>query len=108
MNPPDRFLRNVPVVGYGALLSVLGYEVRNGDVAIVKAGLGAFFAGLAIWFFYQFAEAIRLEGAPHIESHWGGLGGGVGGWRVSPSLIYLSGAIIFGILMAFSVRAFDL
>jgi len=108
MDPSDRLLRSVPVVGYAALLVMLGYVVKSGEVAFVRAGLAAFFAGLAIWFFYRFAESIRLEGAPHIESHWGGLGGGVGGWRVSPSLIYLSGAIIFGVLLAFSVRSFDM
>src|SRR5713226_8852458 len=28
-----------------------------------------------------------------IESHWGGLGGGIGGWRLSTPLIYLLGIV---------------
>jgi len=31
-----------------------------------------------------------------MESHWGGFGGGLGGWRISSSLAYLLGALFLG------------
>lgn len=36
----------------------------------------------------------------HLESHWGGLGGGLGGWRVSRALSALLGAIAFASICA--------
>jgi|WetSurMetagenome_2_1015567.scaffolds.fasta_scaffold1048620_1 hypothetical protein len=33
-----------------------------------------------------------------LDTHWGGLGGGLGGWRVSPALAALLGAIAFASL----------
>jgi len=45
--------------------------------------------------------------APMIESHWGGIGGGGGGWRMSNSLAYL--LAMFGIaalLVVVHVREF--
>lgn len=37
---------------------------------------------------------------PEIESHWGGLGGGLGGVRISPSLLFLVAAIAFAGLLS--------
>jgi hypothetical protein len=39
--------------------------------------------------FALFVASIHEEGRIYVESHWGGLGGGVGGWRVSRSLVFL-------------------
>ena len=36
---------------------------------------------------------------PHIETHWGGFGGGLGGWTFSRAIIYLIVAIVFGTLL---------
>jgi hypothetical protein len=38
------------------------------------------------------------DNRPQFEGHWGGLGGGVGGWRISHSFIYLVLALAMGIL----------
>src|SRR5262245_39996121 len=35
---------------------------------------------------------------PRLDSHWGGFGGGLGGWQISPSLMYLVASIAFAIL----------
>lgn len=100
-----RVLRDlIPVVGYTCLLGGLVYAWKTEGLPLSKAALIAFFAGLAIWFFTRFADSIQVDGAPHIESHWGGLGGGVGGWRVSTSLVYLGGAIVFGIILLLVVQ----
>ena len=37
--------------------------------------------------------------APQIVSHWGGFGGGLGGWRLSPSAAFLLAAIVLSILL---------
>jgi hypothetical protein len=50
-----------------------------------------------------FVYAVGRE-SPRIESHWGGFGGGLGGWRISPSLAYLIGAIAFGALFTTVMR----
>lgn len=42
--------------------------------------------------------------SPSVESHWGGFGGGLGGWRISPSLAFLLGAIAFGAMFTTVVR----
>ncbi len=51
-----------------------------------------------------FVREARQE-PPQIETHWGGLGGGLGGWRISASLAYLVAALAFGgMFTAFSTR----
>ncbi|HYW73422.1 MAG TPA: hypothetical protein VE961_20535 [Pyrinomonadaceae bacterium] len=40
------------------------------------------------------ARAFARGESVSVESHWGGLGGGVGGWRLSTPLIYLSALIL--------------
>lgn len=42
-------------------------------------------AALLIAMFRALSQGDRFE----IESHWGGLGGGLGGWRVSKPLVFL-------------------
>ena len=52
----------------------------------------------------EFRRSLNIE-APRVETHWGGLGGGLGGWRISASLAYLVAAIAFGAMFtAFSTR----
>ncbi len=43
----------------------------------------------------RFLYEIRSEDAPRIDTHWGGFGGGMGGWSISRSLVYLLGALLF-------------
>jgi hypothetical protein len=45
-----------------------------------------------------FLEAVRRGDLLQIESHWGGLGGGIGGWRFSASMTYLMMAAVLGTL----------
>ncbi len=45
-----------------------------------------------------FAVLVAYRFSIRIESHWGGLGGGLGGWNVSPALACLLLSIVFGIL----------
>jgi hypothetical protein len=42
---------------------------------------------------------VKEGGAPAVESHWGGFGGGMGGWRVSPALSYVFAALLLAALV---------
>lgn len=58
---------------------------------LLAALLGASLALL----FLAVTEIFRGE-PPAVESHWGGFGGGLGGWRISSSLAYLLAALFLG------------
>lgn len=54
----------------------------------------------ALIFLVAFMWSARVEPL-RIETHWGGFGGGIGGWRISSSFVYLLLAIAFvGVLVA--------
>lgn len=57
-------------------------------------------AGLFFWRFYA---AVSTGDELKIEYHWGGLGGGLGGWRISKSLGFLFAAFALGGLLAVAV-----
>lgn len=50
---------------------------------------------ITLVFLGLFIQEMRRGRGPMIESNWGGIGGGGGGWRMSSSLAYLLG--MFGI-----------
>jgi len=73
----------------------------------VIAFLGLFvLGGGALLFVHAFTVQIKAGNPVGIESHWGGLGGGLGGWRVSNALSCLIGCLVFA--GAFSALAFKL
>src|ERR1022692_3785409 len=70
--------------------------ILNWDVFrwIVIVALGIFFASLIYQVFARFLKEMDgSEGNPRpgvwIEANWGGLGGGLSGWRASNAIIYL-------------------
>jgi hypothetical protein len=79
------------------------------------------FSGVTLWhgialtllalgtvaFLCLFVRMIETGDSPQLESHWGGIGGGLGGWRMSGSLTYLAAATVFGVLFAFFVLQLD-
>jgi len=67
------------------------------DVSTAVVGL-LFLFSLGLFFL-----TVRLEGAPLIESHWGGLGGSMTGWRVSPSLLYLFIALFLALALTLAL-----
>lgn len=48
---------------------------------------------ITVLFLGLFIQEMRRGRAPMIESNWGGIGGGGGGWRMSGSLAYLLGML---------------
>lgn len=84
-----------------ALVAGLAAAVRWRDLDLGVAVLAGFFGLLTAFFAGRFALAVERDpDRPGLESHWGGLGGGLGGWRVSTSLVYLMAAVAFGGLLA--------
>ena len=67
-------------------------------IAMTLSLLGAATLG----FIGGFVAAIHRGEWPRFETSWGGLGGGLGGWRISPALACLIGAMVFGALFAAS------
>jgi hypothetical protein len=52
---------------------------------------------LTVFLVWLFIRAVQRD-LPRIESHWGGLGGGLGGWEISASFAYFVAAVCFAIL----------
>jgi hypothetical protein len=72
-------------------------------VALIVLGAGA------LYFTYLFVQHIRYGHKVGIESHWGGLGGGLGGWRISSALCFLIGSLVFAAsFSALAIRLLDL
>lgn len=82
-----------------------GWAVMRDRPAVVAAPvIAGILLLIVIYLLTGFARHAR-QNPPHIETHWGGLGGGLGGWRVSASLAYLVAALAFGgMFTAFSTR----
>lgn len=59
------------------------------------------------YFLFLFAQRLEQGGPPEIETHWGGIGGGLGGWRMSRSLGYLLVAMALAALFSFFLLRFD-
>jgi hypothetical protein len=58
-------------------------------------------------FLILFVEHVRKGGATKLETHWEGIGGGVGGWRMSPSLGYLLVAGVLSLVFIVFLFRFD-
>jgi hypothetical protein len=58
-------------------------------------------------FLVLFAQRLRYGGAPKLETHWEGIGGGLGGWRMSSSLGYLLVACVLALLFTIFLFHFD-
>jgi hypothetical protein len=61
------------------LAAVGGYVNAAAAALIVVGGVSTILAAA------HAAEAVRREEGISFETHWGGLGGGLGGWRISPA-----------------------
>jgi hypothetical protein len=70
------------------------------------AALGILGAGTVL-FLILFVRMVERGVTPQLESHWGGIGGGMSGWRLSASLTYLLAAAVFGVLFAIFVVQLD-
>jgi len=94
-------LEFIYLYGITGVLSVVLYAARSQLISVVwGAYLGLISAMLGLSFLF-FVRSMQKDDRLSIESNWGGLGGGLGGWRVSSALTFLLiSAALFGALIA--------
>lgn len=85
-----------------AMVAFLGVAVYRHEVSASLAALLALIGGLTAWFLVLFLQAVDQDGPPQFETNWGGLGGGLGGWRFSASLIYLICFLVAAVVVCFA------
>jgi hypothetical protein len=84
----------------GVLLGVFVLTAHyKGEVSLLKAGLLLFLGILTLLFGFLFMRAMQHGDVPQVESHWGGFGAGLGGWRMSQSLAYLLVTVSFATIL---------
>jgi hypothetical protein len=82
------------------------HRVSRADEKMVALGLGVLFASIGLIFLTRLTRSLEEGESLGVESHWGGLGGGVGGWRVSRPVGYLFCVMTFGALAAVAVSRY--
>lgn len=76
-----------------AFLAAVGWAVWKGELGF-PSGIGVVaLGGLAIASFFLCVGAMESGEGFGLESHWGGLGGGVGGWRLTRPTVFLLAAL---------------
>jgi hypothetical protein len=80
------------------LLTARFHHDPRADEKMVALGLGVLFASIALMFLTRLTRSLEAGETLGLESHWGGLGGGVGGWRISRPVGYLFCVMTFGAL----------
>ena len=65
------------------------------DASVVALGAAVLTGILSVSMLVLFLMALDTEPVS-IHSRWSGLGGGLGGWTMSLSLVFLAGALFFG------------
>jgi len=98
--PPTDWL--VPAALDLAVVVGLWFAVRENELYLTAAVILGLFAVLTIEFAFRFLRTVNSD-PPRLESHWGGLGGTAGGWRVSTSLVYLFAALAFGMMTSITI-----
>jgi len=88
--------RTPPGPRAGSTAAAVTTWLRLGTAGVLAVG-GVLCLGL-------FIGAVRRDDL-RVESHWGGFGGGVGGWRVPSSLVFLAAALAFSALLAMVASA---
>lgn len=82
------------------------HDVAGADRKMLALGMSVLFAGITIVFLARFIRSLESGEPLGIESHWGGLGGGVGGWRISRPIVYLLSVITFAALTAVAMSSY--
>jgi hypothetical protein len=87
------------------LFVILGIAFMIGELKLLQAIILWFFSFLTLQFVRRFLDEVKPGKALSFESHWGGLGGGLGGWRMAAPLVFLLAALAFGLLMIIFVSS---
>jgi hypothetical protein len=83
---------------FAALCFFVYLGIKAKEIMPLQASLIVLFGGVILLLIPKFLKSIRFEPL-QVESHWGGLGGGLGGWRLSRSLTYLLVLLAFSVLL---------
>jgi hypothetical protein len=101
-----RFIDFVCLLGVVGSFLFLGAALALGSPQLGRSAVMLFLACMSLLFVWKLLSELRAGDRLSIESHWGGFGNGLGGWRLSSSLVYLVAAISFGIIFAVSSLLF--
>ncbi len=82
-------------------LGLIG-AVRQDQIRPMEGSVIFVLGCLTVAFASGFTNTVRRGEWPRLETSWGGLGGGLGGWRISPALAWLVGALLFGSAFTFT------
>jgi hypothetical protein len=87
----------IAVAAAGLVLLVVNglivFGAVSGALDILVAALLALFVSLTIVFGLEAFRSLEHGDGFAVDSHWGGLGGGLGGWQVSRPLVFLIAAL---------------
>lgn len=81
------------------LAALLAAAVYFGRMSAPGAIAAAVFGGAALFFAERLVRSLDRGERASFESAWGGLGGGLGGWRLTTPLVYLVATALFGTLL---------
>lgn len=101
-----RLIDFVCLLGVVGSFVFLGVALALGSAQLGRSAVMLFLACMSLLFVWKLLSELRVGERLSIESHWGGFGNGLGGWRLSSSLVYLVAAISFGIIFAVSALLF--
>jgi hypothetical protein len=90
-----------------AVVTQLVHGVERADEKTLMVGASALFACVALVFLTRLIRSLEDGQQLGVESHWGGLGGGVGGWRISMPVAYFIGVAAFAALAAVAVSNYS-
>lgn len=99
-NPTSAALSNSTLAGFtfvafAVLVALVDAGIRGKAIDAARGSFGLVLALLAMLFGGVLLSALQRGESIELENHWGGLGGGVAGWRVSPAGVMLIFLLIF-------------
>jgi hypothetical protein len=84
-------------LGLAAFILLIFFAGLIGQIDFVRGGMLLILGTTATFIFGRLVDRMTAGEGVEIQSHWGGLGGGLGGWRISQSLVLLIvGVVLLG------------
>ncbi len=80
----------------GGLTAALAFAQGLTEVDLLHAFVVAALGSALFVMVWGLLRSVERGESIEVTTHWGGLGGGLGGWRVSPPVIFLVGTLCFG------------
>ena len=105
MDRRSRLFGLICVVATAAAIALVVYGMWRHDVLPMHGAYLIVLLALLALSFTLFLDAIFRGGRIAVESNWGGLGGGLGGWRISSPLAFLLLSIGLFTLLTAAVSA---